>query len=86
MPYGVLKNQKEITAAFGRERGAMCRRVFDAEGEPIKDFRGAWKAACRATGVPGPIPHYFRRRAVRSPEQVGQSSVAIIVIALNVSI
>lgn len=32
----------------------------------IKRFQKAWKAACRAAGVPARIPHDFRRTAIRN--------------------
>jgi site-specific recombinase XerD len=35
-------------------------------GEPIKDFRWAWKAACQQVGLVGSIPHDLRRGAVRN--------------------
>lgn len=40
-------------------------------GAPIRDFRGAWKAACIAAGVPGRVPHDFRRSAIRNMIQRG---------------
>ena len=43
--------------------------VFHREGRPIKDFRKAWMNACTTAGVPGQIPHDFRRTAVRNLER-----------------
>jgi integrase len=40
-------------------------------GEPRRGFRKAWATACRAAGVPGRIPHDFRRTAVRNLERSG---------------
>lgn len=37
----------------------------------IRNFRRAWRAACSAAGVPGHIPHDFRRTAVRNLERAG---------------
>ncbi len=45
--------------------------VFHRAGQPIKNLRRAWKSACRAAGVPGAIPHDFRRTAVRNLERAG---------------
>jgi integrase len=38
-------------------------------GRPLKGFTKAWRAACVAAGVPGRIPHDFRRTAVRNLER-----------------
>jgi integrase len=37
----------------------------------ITSFRTSWKKACKAVGVPGKIPHDFRRTAVRNLERAG---------------
>jgi integrase len=46
--------------------GNLSPYVFHRRGKRIKNFRGAWKAACQAVGVAGRIPHDFRRTAVRN--------------------
>ena len=38
--------------------------MFHRDGKPIIYFRRAWQAACKSAGVPGMIPHDFRRTAV----------------------
>jgi integrase len=45
--------------------------VFHRGGKPILSLRRAWRSACRAAGVPGAIPHDFRRTAVRNLERAG---------------
>ncbi|HYS18212.1 MAG TPA: tyrosine-type recombinase/integrase [Candidatus Binatia bacterium] len=56
----------------------MVPSVFHRNGKPIKDYRSAWQNACEAAGLPGRIPHDFRRTAVRNLERAGVSrSVAM---------
>jgi integrase len=38
---------------------------------PLKGFRRSWISACRAAGVPGAIPHDFRRSAIRNMVRAG---------------
>jgi integrase len=61
-----------------REKGTICRYVFQRNGKAIKSLRGAWEKACEAAGQPGRIPHDLRRSAVRTMERSGLSrSVAM---------
>lgn len=46
--------------------------VFEkAPGPPVRDFRGAWRAACEKAGVPGRIPHDLRRSRARAMTRAG---------------
>ena len=38
---------------------------------PIKRFEKTWDTACRAAGLPGRIPHDFRRSAIRRMVRAG---------------
>jgi integrase len=49
-----------------KKAGVICPTVFNRHGKPIKDFRGAWEAACEAAGCPGRLAHDFRRSAARN--------------------
>ena len=44
----------------------LCPWVFTYKGEQFKSYKRAWKTACRKAGLPGIIPHAFRRTAVRN--------------------
>jgi integrase len=66
-----LEGQRAETAAVQRQTGRIIPWVFHRAGEPIRCFRGAWAGACRRAGVPGRIPHDFRRTAVRNLERAG---------------
>ena len=62
----LLREQREQTTAVERATASICTWVFHRNGKPIKDYRGAWKIACRDAGLPGKIPHDFRRTAARN--------------------
>src|SRR5262249_35160075 len=52
-----LEAQRARTETVQRARGVIIPWVFHRNGKPIRDFRGAWDAACRRAGVPDRIPH-----------------------------
>ena len=76
---GVLESQQEATRALERETGQIVPWVFHEKGRPLVDaarrmrepVRRAWKAACQEAGLPGRIPHDFRRTAVRNLVRAG---------------
>jgi integrase len=67
----VLAAQLERTRALELATGKIIPRLFHREGAPIGSFRKTWLTACRKSGVPGRIPHDFRRSAVRNLERAG---------------
>src|SRR5207245_4859692 len=69
----ILETQRADTASLQRRTGRIIPWVFHRRGAPIKSLYGAWRAACKAAGVPGRIPHDFRRTAVRNLERAGVS-------------
>ena len=75
----LLDEQREHVREVERRLGKVVPHVWcwmesrrsRVPGAPIRDFRGAWKVACRAAGVPGRVPHDFRRSAIRNMVQRG---------------
>jgi integrase len=67
----LLEAQRAATDALQKKIGAIIPWVFHRQGRPIKSIRSAWRTACRKAGLPGKIPHDFRRTAVRNLERAG---------------
>jgi len=65
----VLRRQRELTTKAERRIGQIIPTVFHREGQPIQSFRGFWKRACKAAGVPNRLVHDLRRSAVRNLER-----------------
>ena len=70
---GVLEAQRVATEALQKKTGAIIPWVFHwtKRGRPLKGFMKSWRQACLDAGLPGRIPHDFRRTAVRNLERAG---------------
>ncbi len=76
--HAALTVQRRYTDDVQKQTGQIVQAVFHHLGRPIKSFRRSWVAACTKVGIPGRIPHDFRRTAVRNFERAGVSrSVAM---------
>lgn len=68
----LLEVQKMWADSLAHSTGRITPWLFFREqGEPIKDFYGAWRSACRKVGIVGIVPHDLRRSAVRNLERSG---------------
>jgi integrase len=47
------------------KRRLDCPSIFHRDGQPIGDFRKAWRTACKAIGLAGRIVHDLRRSGVK---------------------
>jgi len=66
----VLEQQLARSREVEKASGIVIARLFHhAGGTPIKDFRSAWKSACKRAGLMGRISSDFRRGAVHNLER-----------------
>ena len=67
----VLQEQIANTEGLQKVNGRIIPWLFHRKGNQIKYFRRSWLTACKNAGVPGKIPHDFRRTAIRNLERAG---------------
>jgi integrase len=78
----ILEEQRQKADEMAKQ-GKICPWVFFhygkrkngkpsfSNGKPVGEFKHAWETACNAAGLPGRIPHDFRRTAVRNLVRAG---------------
>lgn len=62
----MFRAQRTHTTALEHRTKRIIPWVFHRHGTQIREFRRAWKSACRKAGVPGAHFHDLRRTAVRN--------------------
>jgi integrase len=67
----LLEAQWALTEQVQTKRSIICPWVFHRNGRPIKQFKNAWRHACRLAGLRGRLVHDFRRTAVRNLVNAG---------------
>jgi len=67
----LIERQRQVTTDLERKTRSIIPWVFHRGGQPLKHYLCAWHTACRKAGLPGRIPHDFRRTAARNMLRVG---------------
>jgi integrase len=67
----LLEEQRKRIDEWQRETGTINPWVFTYKGKPFKSYKRSWATASRKAGLPGMIPHDFRRTAVRNLVRAG---------------
>jgi len=69
--HGEMSHWLEMQKAIRDAEFPTCLYVFHHEGNPIVDFRKAWKSATQRADLTGTLFHDLRRSAVRNMREAG---------------
>lgn len=69
--HGQMRERPAMASATNKVRFPGCSRVFSRDGQPIVDFRKAWRTACNRADLKGLLFHDLRRSAVRNMRLAG---------------
>jgi integrase len=67
----LLEKRWQARVVSGPSGLRVSERVFHRDGEPVRDFRNAWRNAVQAIGKPGLLFHDLRRAALSNLVQSG---------------
>jgi integrase len=67
----LLEKRWQTRLVSGPTGPRVCEHVFHRDGEPVRDFRNAWRKAVQAIGKPGLLFHDLRRAALTNLVQSG---------------
>jgi integrase len=67
----LLEKRWQARLVSGPSSPRVCEQVFHRDGEPVRDFRNAWRKAVQAIGKPGLLFHDLRRAALTNLVQSG---------------
>jgi integrase len=71
--WDIIENQWTVREVELKDKTLLSQWVFHNKGKQIKSYYKAWHTACEKAGIPGKLPHDFRRTAARNMTRAGVS-------------